>query len=219
LRALVTGFESFAGYRVNPSSMVVERLSREGVAWGDSLELYTAILPVSFKRAGKTLQELLGEYRPDIYIGLGVAAGIPYIAVERIAVNIMDARIPDNDGEQPIDEPVDPEGPVAYFATLPIKAIVKRLRENGIPTAVSNTAGTFLCNYVTYLSIHYSKIHGYPRRAGFIHLPLLPEQAAEKREGCGIQASMSLDLMVRAVKIALETTMELIDKPDEKYPV
>jgi len=218
LKVLVTGFEPFAGYRVNPSSMVVERLFREGVAWGDSLELYTAILPVSFKRAGKTLQELLGEYRPDIYVGLGVAAGIPYIAVERVAVNIMDARIPDNDGEQPIDEPIDPEGPAAYFATLPIKAIVKRLRENGIPAAVSNTAGTFLCNYVAYLSLHHSRIHGYPRRAGFIHLPLLPEQAAEKREGCSIQASMSLDLMVKAVKIALETTMEFIDKPDEKYP-
>jgi len=218
LKALVTGFEPFAGYRVNPSNMVVERLSREGVAWWNNLELYTAILPVSFKRAGKTLQELLDEYRPDIYVGLGVAAGIPYIAVERVAVNIMDARMPDNDGEQPIDEPIDPEGPAAYFTTLPIKAIVKRLRENGIPAAVSNTAGTFLCNYVTYLSIHYSKIHGYPRRAGFIHLPLLPEQAAEKREGCGIQASMSLDLMMKAVKIALETTMELIDKPDEKYP-
>jgi len=218
LKVLVTGFESFAGYRVNPSSMVVERLSREGVAWGDSLELYTAILPVSFKRAGKTLQELLGEYRPDIYVGLGVAAGIPYIAVERVAVNIMDARIPDNDGEQPIDEPIDPEGPAAYFTTLPIKAIVKRLREKGIPAAVSNTAGTFLCNYVAYLSLHYSRIKGYPRRAGFIHLPLLPEQAAEKKEGCGIQASMSLDLMIKAVKIALETAMELIDKPDEKYP-
>jgi len=118
LKVLVTGFKPFAEYRVNPSSIVVDRLSREGVAWRNSLELYTAILPVSFKRTRRILQELLGEYRPDIYIGLGIAAGIPYIAVERIAVNMMDAKIPDNDGEQPIDEPINPEGSAAlYHAT------------------------------------------------------------------------------------------------------
>lgn len=119
MKVLVTGFKPFAEYRVNPSSIVVDRLSREGVAWQNSLELYTAILSVSFKRARRILQELLDEYRPDIYIGLGVAAGIPYIVVERIAVNIMDARILNNDGEQPIDEPIDPEGAgsILYHAT------------------------------------------------------------------------------------------------------
>jgi pyroglutamyl-peptidase len=219
MKALFTGFEPFGGDKLNPSEILVKRFTKVDVAELSDLEIHTAILPVSFKRAEVILRNLLEEHKPDIYIGLGLWSGITYITVERVAVNVKDARIPDNDGEQPVDEPIDPEGPPAYFTTLPKKAIVKRLRENGIPAMISNTAGTFLCNYVTYISLHHSARYGYPRKAGYMHLPLLPEQAAIKRsDWVGIPPSMSLNTMIEAVKIALKTTVEMFDKPDEKLP-
>jgi pyroglutamyl-peptidase len=219
MKALFTGFEPFGGDKLNPSEILVKRFTKVDVAELSDLEIHTAILPVSFKRAEVILRKLLEEHKPDIYIGLGLWSGITYITVERVAVNVKDARIPDNDGEQPVDEPIDPEGPPAYFTTLPKKAIVKRLRENGIPAMTSNTAGTFLCNYVTYISLHHSARYGYPRKAGYMHLPLLPEQAAIKRsDWVGIPPSMSLNTMIEAVKIALKTTVEMFDKPDEKLP-
>lgn len=219
MKALITGFEPFGGDKINPSELAVKKLSEVGVTELPDLEVHTAVLPVSFKRAGVMLVNLLNEIKPDIYIGLGLWAGISYVTVERVGVNVKDARIPDNDGEQPIDEPIDPEGPAAYFTTLPKKAIVRRLRENGIPAAISNSAGTFLCNYVTYLSLHHSAKYGYPRRAGYMHIPLLPEQSATRKgEWAGIPPSMSLDTIIRAVKIALKTTVEMFDKPDEKLP-
>jgi pyroglutamyl-peptidase len=219
MKALFTGFEPFGGDKLNPSEILVKRFTKVDVAELSDLEIHTAILPVSFKRAEVILRKLLEEHKPDIYIGLGLWSGITYITVERVAVNVKDARIPDNDGEQPVDEPIDPEGPPAYFTTLPKKAIVKRLRENGIPAMISNTAGTFLCNYVTYISLHHSARYGYPRKAGYMHLPLLPEQAAIKRsDWVGIPPSMSLNTMIEAVKIALKTTVEMFDKPDEKLP-
>jgi pyroglutamyl-peptidase len=222
MRALLTGFEPFGGDKLNPSELVVRKFrkfSEVGTAELPGLEICTAVLPVSFKRAGTVLRNLLDELKPDIYIGLGLWAGITYVTVERVAVNVMDARIPDNDGEQPVDEPIDPEGPSAYFTTLPKKAIVRRLRESGIPAAISNSAGTFLCNYVTYISLHHSARHGYPRKAGYMHLPLLPEQSATRKgDWAGIPPSMSLNTMIEAVKIALKTTVEMFDKPDEKLP-
>ena len=220
MRALLTGFEPFGGDKINPSELVVKRISGEKNVDISGLEIYTAVLPVSFRRADVLLKNLLDDLRPDIYIGLGQWAGISYVTLERIGVNIKDARTPDNDGEQPIDEPIDPDGPVAYFTTLPKRAIVKRLREAGILSAISNSAGTFLCNYVIYLSLHHSTLKGYPKRAGFMHLPLLPEQAAHRRSDWqGIVPSMSLDTMVKAVEIALRTTVELFDKSDEKTPL
>ncbi len=219
MKALLTGFEPFGGDRLNPSEMVVRRFSEVGTSELPGLEIHTVVLPVSFRRAGMVLRGLLDELKPDIYIGLGLSAGISFVTVERVAINVKDARIPDNDGEQPVDEPIDPDGPAAYFTTLPKKAIVRRLRESGIPAAISNSAGTFLCNYVTYISLHYSARYGYPRRAGFMHLPLLPEQAATRSgERAGIPPSMSLDTMMRAVKIALGTTMEMFGGPDERLP-
>lgn len=178
---LLTGFEHFGKYDVNPSKLVVKRLSGVGEAELPGVEIHVAILPVSFRRAGEVLRSLLDELKPDIYIGLGLWAGVSYVTVERVAINVMDARIPDNDGYQPIDEPIDPMGSLAYSTTLPKKAIVRRLREAGIPAAISNSAGTYICNYVLYLALHHSAKHGYPRRTSFMHLPLLPEQAVAIR--------------------------------------
>lgn len=219
MKVLLTGFEPFGGDTVNPSEVLVKKFLEISVSELPELEVHTAILPVSFKRADLILKNLLDVHKPDIYLGLGLWSGITYITVERVAVNVKDARIPDNDGDQPVDEPIDPEGPPAYFTTLPKKAIVRRLREEGIPAIISNTAGTFLCNFVTYVALHHSAKHGYPRRAGYMHLPLLPEQAAKKKgDWAGVPPSMSLDIMIRAVKTALKTTLEMFDKPDEKIP-
>lgn len=219
MKVLLTGFEPFGGDSINPSEVLVKKFVEMSQSELQGLEVHTGILPVSYKRAPLVLKNLFDTHKPDIYLGLGLWSGITYVTVERVAVNIKDARIPDNDGEQPIDEPIDPEGPAAYFTTLPKKAIVKRLREEGIPAAISNTAGTFLCNFVTYFALHHSAKYGYPKKAGYMHIPLLPEQAAKKKgDWLGIPPSMPLDLMLKAVKIALKTTVELFDKPDEKLP-
>lgn len=114
MRVLLTGFEHFGKYDVNPSKLVVKRLSGVGEAELPGVEIHVAILPVSFRRAGEVLRSLLDELKPDIYIGLGLWAGVSYVTVERVAINVMDARIPDNDGYQPIDEPIGPMGPLAY---------------------------------------------------------------------------------------------------------
>ncbi|MEM0106554.1 MAG: pyroglutamyl-peptidase I [Zestosphaera sp.] len=219
MKVLLTGFEPFGGDKLNPSEFVVRRLPEALAKEMSGLEVVTAVLPVSFRRAGSVLRELLSSNVPDIYIGLGLWSGISYVTIERVAVNVKDARIPDNDGEQPVDEPIEPEGPPAYFTTLPKKAILRRLRESGIPAIVSNTAGTFLCNFVMYIALHHSAMYGYPRKAGFMHLPLLPEQAAVKRgDWAGVPPSMSLETMIKAVEIALRTTVEMFDKEDEKIP-
>lgn len=124
------------------------------------------------------------------------------LALERVAVNVLDFPIPDNDGSQPTDDPVVQGGPAAYFSSLPIKAILTAWKEAGIPGYVSNTAGTYVCNQTFYASMHLSKERGY--RAGVIHVPYLPEQAAEVGDGA---PSMSLELMVRAAEVALEVSV------------
>jgi len=219
MKILITGFDPFGDYKVNPSAIVAEKVAKDVLAEDINIDASYAILPVSFKRARELLEKLFNEYKPDIHIALGLRPGASFIAVERVAINIMDSRIPDNDGYQPIDEPIDPQGSLAYFSTLPIKAIVKRLRESGIPATISNSAGTYLCNYVMYLSLHNSARFGIPKRAGFIHIPLPPEEAANRRDlSIGIPPSMSIDLAAKAIKIAVKTAVEYFNKPDERVP-
>jgi pyroglutamyl-peptidase len=131
-------------------------------------------------------------------LALGQAAGRLDFSIERVAINVDDARIADNASAQPIDTPIEPDGPAAYFATWPIKAMVAGLREAGLPASVSNTAGTFVCNHVFYALMHALRAHA-AVRGGFMHLPLLPEQAARLAG----QPSMPLALMVTGVRIAL----------------
>ncbi|AFL67123.1 pyroglutamyl-peptidase I [Desulfurococcus amylolyticus] len=200
-RILVTGFEPFADESINPSEIVVRRLT--GSLERGDVELVTAILPVSFRRAKDSVKTLLREHKPEIAMALGLAPGTPCIRVERVALNLMDARIPDNDGVKPEDEPIEPGAPTAYLATIPVKKIVRKLTEEGIPAVVSNTAGTYVCNLVFYELLHHGYTYGYPLRAGFIHLPYLPEQAA-KKEPHSVPPSMSLELMIKAVKVVIE---------------
>lgn len=171
LKILVTGFESYGGYEINPTERLVRDLQGVLGSLHPEVRIVTSVLPVSFRSAGEVLLKLLREERPQIYVGTGLRPGSTFIAVERVALNIKDARYPDNAGEQPVDEPIDPEGPAAYFSTLPVKSIVRKLREEGIPAAVSYSAGTYLCNYVMYLALHHSARYEIPVRAGFVHVP------------------------------------------------
>jgi pyroglutamyl-peptidase len=153
-----------------------------------------------FKKSITKLEQAIKKHQPDIVICIGQAGGRLQITPERIAINIDDARIPDNEGHQPIDEPIVDGGTPAYWTTLPIKRVVARLRENGIPAAVSNTAGTFVCNHIFYGLMDYIHRAAPDIRGGFIHIPYLPEQTIDKQA-----PSLSLDTLVSGLRIASTT--------------
>ncbi len=206
MKVLVTGFEPFGGDNKNPTEIISKTLNGRNI---HGAQITGKVLPVSVKRAGPKLEQILEDVKPDIVINLGLAPTYSNIAVERVALNILDARIPDNDGYQPIDEPIEKDAPAAYFATLPVRAIVKELRDNGIPAVISYSAGTYLCNYIMFKTLHYSKLHGYPKKAGFIHVPYTPDQVINKFFLLGKNTpSMCLELERKAIEIAIRTALE-----------
>ncbi len=197
-RVLLTGFEPFNKEVINPAWEAVRALA----GWnGDGFEVEVRQLPCVFGEAGRVLAEAMAQLRPDVVIAVGQAGGRVDISVERVAINVDDAPIADNAKRQLVDEPIVEGGPAAYFSTLPIKAIVKRLREQGLPASVSQTAGTFVCNHVFYGVMHATA--GTRVRAGFIHIPYLPEQAAAHPGA----ASMALGEVVRGLKLAVEVVV------------
>ncbi len=175
-RILVTGFEPFGGQSLNPSWEVARALHGATLDGSQDAQIAAVQLPCVFERALPALQFALARHCPDIVLALGQAEGRCDFSVERVAINVMDARIPDNAGDQPIDVPVIADGPAAYFSTLPIKSLVSGLRASGFPASVSQTGGTFVCNQVFYALQH--ALAGQGVHSGFVHLPLLPEQAA-----------------------------------------
>jgi pyroglutamyl-peptidase len=197
---LLTGFEAFGDTEKNPTAEIVRLL--DGTSVGDH-RVSGIALPVTAAGAPEALSEAISLHDPGLVVSLGLAGGRSMLALERVAINVLDFPIPDNDGLEPSDEPVVEYGPAAYFATLPIKAILAAWREAGLPGYVSNTAGTYVCNQTFYNSLHLSQRHGY--RAGLVHVPYLPEQAAGIEGGA---PSMALDLMMEAVEIALRISIE-----------
>jgi pyroglutamyl-peptidase len=203
MKALVTGFEPFGGDGVNPSLEALRRLpSRLG-----AIDIATQVLPVVFGEALPMLRETIAATRPELVLSVGLAGGRAELSLERVAINIDDARIPDNAGNQPIDRPVVAGGAAAYFASLPIKAAVAALREAGIPAAVSNSAGTFLCNHVFYGLMHEAARAGDRFRAGFLHVPYLPSQVA-RLPGT---PSVALEQIVEGIEIILQVAAARID--------
>ena len=201
-RVLVTGFEPFEQDAVNPSWEVARALH----GWHHAgAEVHAVQLPCVFGRAIEALDAALADVRPTLVVGLGLAGGRADWTPERVAINVDDARIPDNAGGRPIDAPVVAGGPAGYFSTLPIKAIVHALRAAGVPASVSQTAGTFVCNHVFYALMH--RLATVPALAGalggFVHVPLLPAQAAQ-RPG---QPSMALATQVEALRVLLRTAL------------
>jgi pyroglutamyl-peptidase len=205
--ALVTGFEPFEGDTVNASWETCRQLAREVAG----LRVETLRVPVEFRRAIEVVCEAIERLKPTLVIGLGQAAGRMQLAVERVAINLDDARIADNAGARPIDEPVARNGPAAYFATVPVKAMAHAMRKAGAPTYVSNTAGTFVCNHLMYGVLHYLAASGRKgTRAGFIHVPCVESQAMDKPA----LPTMSVVTMARGIEAAIgaaHTVSEDID--------
>ncbi|MDF5484862.1 pyroglutamyl-peptidase I, partial [Vibrio parahaemolyticus] len=173
-KVLITGFEPFGGDAINPALEAVKQLEAAAIKGG---VIVTCPVPVVRYDSVKVVIEAIEAHQPDCVITVGQAAGRSAITPERVAINVDDFRIPDNVGYQPIDEPVVADGPDAYFSTLPIKRIVQTLQKQGIPSQISNSAGTFVCNHLFYGIQHYLKDK--PIRHGFVHIPLLPEQAVD----------------------------------------
>jgi len=195
---LVTGFEPFTPYKINPTDELARSL--DGVRVGDAL-VRGRVLPVHHADATPRVQALLEALRPVVVLHLGLAGGRARVALERVAVNVMDYAVPDNAGCQKTDEPCVPSGPPAYFATLPLRAILARLTDAGIPAYLSDTAGTYLCNQTLYTTLHAVATMPAPPRVGFVHMPLLPSMVAAS----GLdQPSMDFAVMRRAIDIALE---------------
>jgi pyroglutamyl-peptidase len=205
-KLLVTGFEPFGGDTVNASERVAAALHGSVIEVdGRRARVVAERLPCVFGQARARLAAALGEWQPLAVLALGLAAGRPGLTPERVAVNLADARIADNAGLQPRDEPVVPGGPAAYFGTLPAKAMVAAMRRIGAPAELSLSAGSFVCNELFYGLMHQLATAGPPGcRGGFMHLPLLPAQAAGP---AGLRPSVTLDLQVAAVAAALQAVL------------
>ncbi len=197
MKVLITGFDPFGNEQINPSYQAVQLLELEN----KEIELVKKELPTVFAGSIKVLDRTIKEVKPDIVIATGQAGGRYDISVERVAINLIDAGIPDNDGAQPLDEKIFKDGENAYFSSLPIKAIVKKLREKKIPASVSNSAGTYVCNNLFYAML-YLIDRKYPDiKGGFVHVPYLPEQVLTKRN----TPCMSLNDIVTALQIIVAT--------------
>lgn len=207
MKILVTGFDPFGGEKVNPAFEVIKEL-KDNIEGAEIVKLQ---VPTAFYSSIKKTVEKIEEIKPDAVLMIGQAGGRFDVTVERIAINLDDARIPDNEGNQPIDKLVDEEGLTAYFATLPIKAIVNRIKEKNIPASVSNSAGTYVCNHLMYGILNHIYKNKLNIKAGFIHIPFLLEQVLNKPN----VPAMTLDRMVTAI----ESAIEVIAKNEEEVKV
>ncbi|WP_223588172.1 pyroglutamyl-peptidase I [Neobacillus bataviensis] len=199
-KVLVTGFDPFGGETVNPALEAVKELAGTVT---EKYEILVSEIPTVFYKSLDHLARTIAETKPDIVICVGQAGGRSDITVERVAINVDDARIPDNEGNQPLGTAIVEDGPVGYWSTLPIKAMVKEMKDKGIPASVSQTAGTFVCNHLFYGLMHQLASLNHAIIGGFIHIPFLPEQAV-KYPG---QPSMGLETIVNGLKAAIETAV------------
>lgn len=204
MKFLLTGFDPFGGEAINPAFEAVKRLP-------DEIDGHTIIkqeIPTVFQESIRVLKEAMEREQPDWVIAVGQAGGRFAFTPEKVAINYDQARIPDNVGNQPMNQPIRDGGETAYFTTLPIHQIVKSCQAHDIPAAVSYTAGTFVCNHIFYglmdtIATSYPEIKG-----GFIHVPFLPEQVIDKRD----MPFMSLDMLVQALELAVRAC---IDNPED----
>ncbi|MBW8843842.1 MAG: pyroglutamyl-peptidase I [Burkholderiales bacterium] len=215
MNILLTGFEPFGGEAINPSWEVARSLHGQIIA---GATVQARCLPTTFGGAPRALADALSVIRPKVVIALGLASGRAEISIERVAVNLIDARIPDNAGERPQDTPVRADAPAAYFSTLPIKAMRNALRAAGHPAGLSLSAGAFVCNQVFFELQH--QLAGRDMKSGFIHVPALPEQAARAQPAV---PSMGLSAQIDAIKLAIAVALagdesQVPAPPDEGAP-
>ena len=196
MKILVTGFDPFDGDSVNPALELIKQLPEEI----DGCEIITLEVPTVFHKSIQVIKRAIDTHHPDAVLSVGQAGGRVDMTVERIGINCDDARIPDNEGNSPVDEKVFEDGDDAYLLTLPVKAMVKAIQDAGVPASVSNTAGTFVCNHVAYGVAYLAKKYYPDMKTGFMHIPFLPYQAAEKRG----MPSMSLESLKTGTVAAIK---------------
>lgn len=200
MRILVTGFDPFGGEKINPAFEVIKKL-RDNIEGAEVVKLQ---IPTAFYSSTNKIVEKINEVEPDVVLMIGQAGGRFDITVERVGINVDDARIPDNENQQPVDKPIDVEGLPAHLATIPIKAIVQEIKAKNIPASVSNTAGTYVCNHVMYGVLNYIYKNKLNIKGGFIHIPFLLEQVVTKPN----TPAMSLETMVEAIESAVEAIVK-----------
>ncbi|WP_252223590.1 MULTISPECIES: pyroglutamyl-peptidase I [unclassified Clostridium] len=200
MKVLITGFDPFGGESINPALEAVKKLPNTI----SNAEIIKLEIPTVFKKSLEKIEENILAHKPDIVISIGQAGGRFGITPERVAINIDDARIADNEKNQPIDLKVFEDGENAYFTTLPIKAMVKEMQESGIPSSVSNSAGTFVCNHVMY-GVLYMINKKYPNiKGGFIHVPYIPSQVVNKPN----MPSMSIEDISKGLELSVKAAVE-----------
>lgn len=200
MKILITGFDPFGGATVNPSYLAVQQLPNHIAG----AELVKTQIPTEFYESARQLEQHIRAYQPDIVLNIGQAGGRTALSFERVAINLDDARIPDNKGQQPMDQMIQATGPAAYMTQLPIKAMAKAVRAQGIPAQISYSAGTFVCNHIMY-QMQYLIETDYPNiQAGFIHVPFLPEQVVNQAH----HPSMTLDAIVTGLTSAIKALVE-----------
>lgn len=204
MKILVTGFDPFGGETVNPALEAVKSLPSEI----HGAEVHWVAIPTVFYKAAEVLETAIVRYQPDAVLCIGQAGGRASLTPERVAINQDDARIPDNQGNQPIDTPIRQDGQAAYFSTLPIKAMVQAIKEEGLPATVSNTAGTFVCNHLMYQALYLADKKFPHMRSGFMHIPYMTEQVVNKPN----TASMCLRDIVRGIEAAIGAIVDHKDK-------
>ncbi len=205
-KILLTGFGPFGGQEINPSGLAAEKLKGKNIG---GLEVVVGIIPVVTRKCIADTIKLIEEHHPAAVLNIGQAGGRMEISIEKVAVNIRDYRIPDNEGNQPRNAPVVEDGPDAYFATIPIEKIAGKMVEDAVPASVSYTAGTYCCNEVFYGVSHYIHRNDLKISNGFIHIPFIPQQAAGAKPP---RPSLSLDTMVIGLETAIETIAEYLNQ-------
>ena len=208
MKILVTGFDPFGGDKINPAIEAVKRLPAEI----NGAEIIKLEIPTVFNKSAEVVKKAIEKEKPDYVLNVGQAGGRFGLTPERVAININDGRIPDNEGYQPLGEPIHEYGETAYFTQLPIKAEAKAIRDAGLPASVSNTAGTYVCNHIMY-QVQYMRDKEFPNiKAGFIHIPFLPEQVVNRPN----TPSMALGDIVKGLTAALSAIVERDGKGDIK---
>lgn len=208
MKILVTGFDPFGGEKINPAYEAVKLLN-DSIAGAQILKLE---IPTVFHKSFSVLKNEIEKMNPDVILCVGQAGGRFGVTPERVAINIDDARIPDNEENQPIDEKIQADGKEAYFSSLPIKAMVEQMRSAGIPSSVSNSAGTFVCNHIMYQVLYHIEKEFPGKTGGFVHVPFIPEQVVSKPN----QPSMNLEDIKDGLHAGIEAIVAYHGKADIK---
>lgn len=201
MKILITAFDPFGGDEINPALEAVKLMKSE-ISGAKIVKLE---VPTVFNKSIDKVVEAIEKENPDVVLNIGQAGGRFDITPERVAINIDDARIKDNEGNQPIDMPIYEDGESAYFATIPVKAIVKEIKDGGLPSSLSNTAGTFVCNHLMYGTLYHIAKNKKDIRAGFIHVPFIPEQVIDRPTPVPYMSTIDI---ARALELAVKAIVE-----------